>query len=69
MQETLQFQSFEVGILKDQSSIATLDHDQGPRISRLFVTVKSTSRDFLIDTGAKISVTPTTLGNSPYMKK
>lgn len=50
--------------------MATIDH--GPRISRLYVTDKSSGRDFLIDTGADISVIPPNSrekGNTPGLFK
>ena len=49
-----------------RSSISTLTSE--PNISRLFVTEKSSNRDFLIDTGADISVIPPNYrerGNAP----
>ncbi len=53
-----------------QSKSATLD--KGPNISRLFVTDKNSGRDFLIDTGADISVIPPNhqeKGNAPCLFK
>ena len=70
MQKTMRLQNIEVGKLEGQSKIATLDI--GPKISRLFVTDKSSGRDFLIDTGADISVIPPTSrekGNAPCLFK
>lgn len=45
---------------------------QAPQISRLFVTDKSSGRDFLIDTGADLSVIPSNCrerGNAPCVFK
>ncbi len=70
MQVSLSFQIFEVGKLMGQSSLAALG--SGPTISRLFITEKTSGRDFLIDTGADISVIPPTSrekGNSPCLFK
>lgn len=47
-----------------QSSQAHLDH--GPVVNRIFVTDKSSGRDFLIDTGADISVIPPTTREKGY---
>lgn len=56
--------------LTSRSNNATID--QAPQISRLFVTEKSSGRDFLIDTGADISVIPPNVrerGNAPCVFK
>lgn len=58
MRYTLYFSSKQVKKLKGQSKPAT--NDTGPSISRLYITEKSSNRDFLIDTGADISVIPPT---------
>ncbi len=58
MQSSLRFPCFEIGKLQRQSSYATLD--SGPKISRLYITDKSSNKNFLIDTGADISVVPPT---------
>lgn len=58
MRSTLYFSSKQVKKLKGQSKPATID--TGPSISRLYITEKSSNRDFLIDTGADISVIPPT---------
>lgn len=68
MQATLHLGRSEVKKLKGQSISAT--NDCRPNISRLFVTDKSSNRDFLIDTGADISVIPPNSqekGNRPCM--
>lgn len=60
----------KVGKLERRSNSATFDH--GPTISRLFVTDKSSGRDFLIDTGADLSVIPPNSrekGNTPGLFK
>lgn len=54
----MQLGKFEVKKLIGRSSLAALD--QAPLVSRLFVTEKSSNRDFLVDTGADISVVPPT---------
>lgn len=51
-----QLQKFKKLVRRSRS--ATTDH--GPSISRLYVTDKSSGREFLIDTGADISVIPPT---------
>lgn len=56
MQKALQLQKSKKRV--SRSELATFDH--GPQISRLYVTDKSSGRDFLIDTGADISVIPPT---------
>lgn len=54
----MQFQNRQqkVGKLEGRSNVATFNH--GPTVSRLFVTDKTTGNDFLIDTGADLSVIP-----------
>lgn len=70
MQKTMRVQEFAVGKLDGRSIKATVDNDL--KISRLFVTDKSTGRDFLVDTGADISVIPPNhreKGNAPCLFK
>lgn len=50
------FQNKKSKKLTGQSKHATLD--SSPSVSRLYITEKSSKRDFLIDTGADISVIP-----------